>query len=322
MLPSQRTIRLLDKGRSAYSRLFPGKSRFGFTYDLAQLRGQEGCDRVRQELLAPKPSMICRFGSTELLSLLGHLGHLADPKPSLLNHIRYITGAMPGYGNDPEHTQLLYLLSGVFPPRPDVEQRFGERMMEDMKLVDILGSWRREESFFTKELAHAVKVELPALEPFLHKNPWSEVLEGKTVLVVHPFERTILSQWERREKLFQDPRVLPPFELKTIRAVQTVAGNPTSFKDWFEALKYMEDRMSGMDWDVAIIGCGAYGFPLAAHAKRMGRKAVHVGGATQLFFGIVGARWENHPLRNAYWVRPGDNERPEHAGVVEGACYW
>jgi len=101
MLPSQRTIRLLDKGRSAYSRLFPGKSRFGFTYDLAQLRGQEGCDRIRQELLAPKPSMICRFGSTELLSLLGHLGHLADPKPSLLNHIRYITGALPDMGTTP-----------------------------------------------------------------------------------------------------------------------------------------------------------------------------------------------------------------------------
>ena len=322
MLPSQRTIHLLDKARSAYSRLFPGKSRFGFSYDLAQFRGQEGCDRIRQELLAKKPSMICRFGSTELLSLLGYLGHLADPKPSLLNHIRYITGALPGYGHDPEHTRFLYMLSGVFPPRPDVEQRFGARMVADMELVDILGTWRREETFFAKELAHAVKVELPNLEPFLYNNPWSEVLEGKTELVVHPFERTILSQFQKREKLFKDPRVLPPFELKTIRAVQTVAGNPTSFKDWFEALGYMEDRMSGMDWDVAIIGCGAYGFPLAAHAKRMGRKAVHIGGATQLLFGIYGARWENHPLRNEHWTRPGDNERPEHASVVEGACYW
>ena len=41
-----------------------------------------------------------------------------------------------------------------------------------------------------------------------------------------------------------------------------------------------------------------------------------------LLFGIIGQRWENHPLRNDHWVRPGDNERPENAAVVEGACYW
>ncbi len=322
MLPSTRTLYYLNKARSGYCRIFPNSSKFGFSYGLAEVRGQAGSDRIKQELLANKPSMICRFGSTELNSLIGYLGHKADHKPSLYNHFRFITGGIPSYGYDPEYVNNMYQLSGFFPPDVDLSVKFGERMLEDMKQVDILGSWRREELWFTKELGHALKVELPDLEPFLAPNPWSEVLEGKTVLVVHPFERTILNQFEHRTKLFKDPRVLPPFELKTIRAVQTVAGNPTSFKNWFEALKYMEDRMSEMTWDVAIIGCGAYGFPLAAHAKRLGRKAVHIGGATQLLFGIKGARWENHPLLNEHWVRPSDNERPEHASVVEGACYW
>lgn len=322
MLPSTRTLYYLNRARNAWCKIFRDRSMFGISYGFAEVRGQAGSDRIRQELLADKPSMICRFGSTELNSLLGYLGHTAGYKPSLYNHFRFITGGIPSYGYDPEYIKYMHLLSGFFPPDRELNIRFAERMLQDMKQVDILGSWRREEKWFGKELGHALKVELPDLEPFLHADPWSEVLEGKTVLVVHPFERTILSQWERREKLFKDPRVLPPFELKTIRAVQTVAGNPTSFKNWFEALKYMEDRMSEMTWDVAIIGCGAYGFPLAAHAKRMGRKAVHIGGATQLLFGIMGARWENHPLRNGYWVRPGDNERPEHASVVEGACYW
>ena len=322
MLPSTRTLYYLNRGRNAWCKILRDRSMFGISYGDAEVRGQAGCDRIRQELLADKPSMICRFGSTELNSLLGYLGHKAGYRSSLYNHFRFITGGIPSYGYDPEYIKYMHLLSGFFPPDRELNIKFAERMLADMKQVDILGSWRREERWFEKELGHALKVELPDLEPFLHPNPWSEVLEGKTVLVVHPFERTILGQWEHREKLFKDPRVLPPFELKTIRAVQTVAGNPTSFKDWFEALKYMEDRMSEMTWDVAIIGCGAYGFPLAAHAKRMGRKAVHIGGATQLLFGIIGARWENHPLRNEYWVRPDENERPEHAAVVEGACYW
>jgi hypothetical protein len=319
---SESTLRFLKKARSGAAKLHPQSARFAFGYNLAHVRGQEASDRIKQELLAPKASMICRFGSTELYSLLGYLGHKADYSVNPFNHLRFILGTIPSYGYDAESMTNMYQLSGFFPPEKELYIKFGDLMLEDMKLVDILGTWRREELFFEKELAHALKVELPDLEPFLHKDPWSEVLEGKTVLVVHPFEKSIQNQYARREKIFKDQRVLPPFELKTIRAVQTVAGNPTSFKDWFEALQYMKDRMSDMSWDVAIIGCGAYGFPLAAHAKRMGRKAVHMGGASQLLFGIGGARWEDHPLKNEHWVRPSANERPENASVVEGACYW
>ncbi len=322
MLPSTRTLKILKKARSGYTKVFPNSSKFGFSYRLAEFEGQKVGDLIRAELLADKPSMICRFGSTELNSLLGYLGHKGGYTPSLLNHIRFITGGIPSYGFDPEYVWCMANLSGFFPQDIDLLIKFGELMMEDMKLVDILGTWRREELFFTKELGKAIRVKLVDLEPYEHANPWSEVLEGKKVLLVHPFERTIQEQYARRELLFKDPRVLPKFELKTIRAVQTVAGHPTSFGNWFEALDYMKNKMSNTDYDVAIIGCGAYGLPLAAHAKRMGKKAVHIGGATQLLFGIIGQRWENHPLRNEYWVRPGDHERPEKASIVEGACYW
>ena len=43
----------------------------------------------------------------------------------------------------------------------------------------------------------------------------------------------------------------------------------------------MEDGIAEIDFEVALIGCGAYGLPLAAHVKRLGKKAVHLGGATQ-----------------------------------------
>jgi hypothetical protein len=292
------------------------------SYQFADLRGQASSDRIKSELLADRPSMICRFGSTELNSLLGYLGHKGGYSPSISNHIRFITGDIPSYGFDPEYVWCMANLSGFFSADVDQLIKFGDLMLEDMKQVDILGSWRREELFFSKELAHVVKVELLDLEPYEHRNPWSEMLEGRKVLLVHPFESTIQRQYARRELLFQDPRVLPKFDLRTIRAVQTVAGHPTSFADWFEALDYMKGRMDAIDYDIAIIGCGAYGFPLAAHAKRMGKKAVHIGGATQLLFGIIGQRWEAHRLRNEYWVRPGEDERPDKANIVEGACYW
>jgi hypothetical protein len=70
----------------------------------------------------------------------------------------------------------------------------------------------------------------------------------------------------------------------------------------------MKAVIDGKDFDVAIIGCGAYGFPLAAHLKRLGKKAIYMGGATQLLFGIKGKRWDNYRLIsnffNEHWVRP------------------
>jgi hypothetical protein len=68
------------------------------------------------------------------------------------------------------------------------------------------------------------------------------------------------------------------------------------------------------------------GFPLAAHVKRMGKKAIHMGGATQILFGIKGKRWDTHPvigaMYNEHWVRPALEDVPQQANKVEGGCYW
>ena len=130
-----------------------------------------------------------------------------------------------------------------------------------------------------------------------------------------------------REQLFEN-QLLPDFELITIQAVQSLAREKTPFNSWFEALDFMKEQIIATDFEVCILGCGAYGFPLAAFVKSIGKKAVHLGGVTQLLFGIKGNRWENYVvypytnLYNEYWVRPGDKNRPKKAAMVEGACYW
>jgi hypothetical protein len=142
--------------------------------------------------------------------------------------------------------------------------------------------------------------------------------------------------------LYDNPDILPEFELITLKAVQSSAYAEVPFKDWFEALKYMEDEIDKIDYDICLIGCGAYGLPLAAHVKRMGKQALHIGGGIQLLFGIKGRRWEveyadpnawtyNVPFKlnlnyrdlfNDNWVSPSGDEVPKHAKSVEGACYW
>ncbi|MEI7736983.1 MAG: hypothetical protein WCI49_16050, partial [Ferruginibacter sp.] len=120
--------------------------------------------------------------------------------------------------------------------------------------------------------------------------------------------------------------ILPDFELKTIAAVQTIAGNKTEFTDWFEALNHMKNQIDATDFDVAIIGAGSYGLPLSAYVKDKGKISIHMGGATQILFGIKGKRWDDHPviskLYNEYWVRPEVSEIVPNAEKVEGGCYW
>jgi hypothetical protein len=93
----------------------------------------------------------------------------------------------------------------------------------------------------------------------------------------------------------------------------------------------MKNEIDKTNYDICLIGCGAYGFPLAAHVKRSGKKAVHLGGSLQLLFGIRGKRWENPnyhtqynyaKLMNEHWVKPGEEEKPKNVNQVEDSCYW
>lgn len=98
------------------------------------------------------------------------------------------------------------------------------------------------------------------------------------------------------------------------------------FATWFDALDHMFVEALEKPFDVALVGCGAYGFPLAARLKRAGKKVVHLGGVLQLLFGIQGKRWDNRPayrvLYNESWTRPSPEETPPSASQVDGGVYW
>lgn len=222
--------------------------------------------------------------------------------------------------------------AGFFPRKEAMLGEYSNLVHQDIKEIDILGSYLKAEEYINDKLnPKCVKVDLDGYyAPFLWKNPWSSNLKGKKVLVVHPFVESIQKQYERREKLFDNADVLPEFaDLHLIKAVQSIAdnGDKLPYKDWFEALDTMKHQMDQIEYDVALIGCGAYGMDLAAHAKRKGKIAIHLAGWTQMLFGIYGNRWiKDQPkyakFVNEYWVRPSDSEKPTNADRVENACYW
>tara|TARA_B100000686_G_C16491900_1_gene812547 strand:- start:23 stop:847 length:825 start_codon:yes stop_codon:yes gene_type:complete len=273
------------------------------------LKNSPGNDQIYKKILSNKPFMAARIGATEIKAIL-------YPKlPKILQSVfkKRIFGRM-------------FTLAGFFPSNEENIIKFSEMMINDIQQVDILGSWRPEEIFLKKYLKNASQCKLNNLEPYLHEFPWSKALKDKKVLVIHPFAESIYEQYKKKEFLFPNKNVLPNFNLDIIKAVQSLSGEKNPFKNWFEALQFMKDEISKKDFDIALVGCGAYGFSLASYVKKIGKQSVHMGGSLQILFGIKGARWENHPVISKFfnenWIRPKLEDKPSKSHLVENGCYW
>lgn len=225
--------------------------------------------------------------------------------------------------------------AGFFPAEIRYGKDFLQLMKKSIPNIDIQGVWFKScEEYFLKKYGNqkTICTYMFNNEPWRVPNaPWSAALKGKKVLVIHPFSKTIERQYEKnRDKLFQNTDILPEFDLKVMKAVQTIAGNvDTRFKDWFEALEYMYQEALTYDFDIAILGCGAYGYPLAAKLKKAKKQVCHLGGATQGLFGIRCRRFDEDPeyigLRkfyNDFWIYPNKEDMPENYKQVENGCYW
>ena len=278
---------------------------------------EEGNRVVAETIAAGTPCMASRLGSSELgvISYYLRWRRHGSIKPSYPAAVR----------------RVICRNAGFFPAEDASIDELARLYMTSMRDADVMAVWfhRGEQRIIAECCPDARLIELRSLISMLFESPWSAELQGKTVLVVHPFAKSIETQYaHHRAQLFADPRVLPEFELKTLAPPQTIGERTEGFASWFDALDDTCERIGRESYDVALIGAGAYGLPIAAFVKGRGKQAVHLGGTTQLLFGIKGRRWEVEsqddivPLFNEYWVRPSAEETPADANAVEDACYW
>lgn len=280
---------------------------------------EEGNHWLHEQILLGQPFAAVRYGGTEICTfkhcMANHLGIKKELSQSVVDNIQR--------------------QSGFFPNDKNLLPKFRELMEDVSRNIDFLASYEWVfENFMLRNFIpkNVVVSDNRAMEPYYLKNgevPWTKALEGKRVLVIHPFEATIQKQYAKRELLFENKDILPQFELHTLKAVQTIVGTKDErFDTWFDALEWMFQEAMKIPFDVAILGCGAYGLPLACKLKEAGKQAVHVGGATQILFGIKGRRWELNSkevsaLFNEHWARPSAEETPQNKQNNEfGGAYW
>lgn len=210
-------------------------------------------------------------------------------------------------------------------------RRFSELMKNAIYSADVLGVWRNipmGDAYIESlsNLDDKYFADACAVEPYAYSNPWSAQLKGKKVLVVSPFSKEIREQYSKRDHLWKNKNILPEFTLDTVDSVWYFFDcKDDRFDNWFEALDYLFEQIMKKDFDIALLGCGPFGFPLAAKIKESGKQAIHMGGAVQILFGIKGKRWDNTGIGNfynQYWIRPEETSKPQEAGKLDDYCYW
>lgn len=311
---------LIKKIYNLRSRIFSGNS-LAIDFDLNATNGV-----ISKSILDSRPCLISRFGNVELDILLNYK-NLKDCNSFMRLTSRMhsiLTGYQPCYWKAGNLTRF-GLNAGFFPLNHDELVKFSSLIIGGLHRIDILASWIPTEKYLRSSMVNAKITSLDSIEPFFSNNPWTHALAGKRVLIIHPFERLIIEQFKRKNEIFPNG-MLPDFELITLKSVQSAGGAESSFSDWFEALESMKIQIERIDFDVAIIGAGAYGMPLGFFVKDLGKIAIHMGGVTQLIFGINGSRWSSNPkyasLFNDCWTFPGEEFKPPLANEIENSCYW
>ena len=286
-----------------------------------------------------KPIMIGKIGANELLLIYQSIG--------IMNN------QIADYSPDIKREGCLG--AGIFPPTKEGFLIFIKAYLDAIKSMNIMASWNDnilqiEEYVWNNYIINSKKdetlglVELTTLESFYTepKYWWQNLYENKTILVISPFTKSIQTQLDlsKRDKVWTGK--WSGFWSKNITFKYVKFAHPyyissdedkANYPKTLELLlhKYQNEIDKLGNFDIALIGTGAYSILLCDYIKRIKKKnAFHLGGGLQMMFGVYGHRWEpsfnNSPFlkeyMNEYWIRPLTEEIPPMYQAQENGAYF
>jgi hypothetical protein len=183
------------------------------------------------------------------------------------------------------------------------------------------------QQLITNRTPNTPKIDARGLEPYYFKENWIPAVKGKKILIIHPFVKTFKKQIINFEKLFPNQKWFEDCSFIFVQPPLTLAGNHGG-KDWQEHLTpFLDSLRETIDYDLALVAAGGYGMLIADFIfSNLKKSVMYIGGALQLFFGVVGKRWFDNKeilnLVNDDWIRPDKEDKPPNFTNVEKGCYW
>lgn len=222
-------------------------------------------------------------------------------------------------------------------------KEYATRLVHAYEACSMIAEWPQEgevyqitgegQRFIARRTPSIHKCSALSLEPYYlppGEFTWMTALKGKRILVLHPFVHTFQRQIEYIQQLYPGRSWFEGCTFQFLRPPVTLAGNH-QHQDWREheerCIQQLREHYAAHPFDVALVGAGGYGMLLSHRIiQEFGTHVVYIGGALQLFFGVIGKRWftnrEVMSLMNERWTRPAKEDQPMAYERVERGCYW
>ncbi|MDO5568559.1 MAG: hypothetical protein Q4G04_00400 [bacterium] len=261
-----------------------------------------------------KPFMMARIGNTELWIIKQYI----QKKLKIINNY-----------ND-FWLNFFFNTSGFFAKDNNVNEvdNYAKESIESIKNCDFNLCYGND------ELAEGLNLVLSTLQennknfnwdllcnPF--NNNWFSHLKNKKVLIISPYSKSIEEQKNKLYKLYNHE--YPNMQIITYQCLQTQLNNNMGYDTFFEALEKMKVDISKIDFDIAFICAGAYGFLLASYVKNIGKSSIEICSYLPNWFGVKIKRYctniRINKFWNEHWIFP--VEKPlDNSEKIEDNCYW
>lgn len=134
--------------------------------------GDEAQELIYRKLISGKPCMIGRIGASEIRNMEGVL-HQNDPFLKKLKQRCLLHQAGISKTTRKVMSPLVEEYNNLF------AEKFTQRMMEELRQLDVFASWRWEETGVFSKPYHFDIVSLWDLEPFFFSNPLDQSIGGQ-----------------------------------------------------------------------------------------------------------------------------------------------
>jgi hypothetical protein len=264
------------------------------------------------------------------------------------------------FNNQPtseEFFSWLSLTSGVFPHNIEylkevwVPLNFNYIKNSDiLGFVDVSGAIYNDTEFnlnFCKnKITFFGEAEILALDPgFLCNknilempifNPWTKYLQNKKVLILTSHEKSIKYQLSNMKNIWGSS--YNDFNFDVAGIIRTPYHPEMDDRQypgcstWEKSLNYLQNEMDKYSYDIALTSGGAFAPGLADHAKNKGKIGITICGVLQLYFGILGSRWNGrhrlyvdwNKMFNNHWIEPISVDLPKNKNIFDRfeKAYW
>jgi hypothetical protein len=195
------------------------------------------------------------------------------------------------------------------------------------------GSMYNQSKLYLDQLTDKRKISACALDPYYfmdepqYKLP--QLLKNKKILIITSHNKTTELQINKVDTLFNKPI----FDNNTFYiykpAQQNGGSHDTNTWDYhYELMTHdLINIKRDFDFDLALVSAGGFGMLLCNFIyEKLNASVIYLGGSLQIYFGIMGKRWEMNTCikknMNDNWTYPLIEDRPQNINSCEGGCYW